>query len=79
MSDALKNAEERRKRAGWKSRRGQALTEYALLIAAFLGVLATPLVPDPEGDGLASVMELFIRAFDIYIDSFHSVITLPIP
>lgn len=59
--------------------RGQAVTEYAAAVA-FLGtVLFVPFVNDPDGGGRLSIFMLFVKAFDIYINSFHSVITLPIP
>ncbi len=62
-----------------RSERGQAVTEYALLAGALSVALFMPFFPDPAGSGNLSVMMLFIRAFDIYINSFHTVITLPIP
>lgn len=62
-----------------RSQRGQAMTEYALLIAVFAAILFAPVLPNPEGPGRVSVFGLFVTAFDIYVDSFHSVITMPIP
>lgn len=58
--------------------RGQALTEYALLIALLAAALFVPFFPAPQG-GLVSVFELSIQTFDIYIRSFHAVLMLPIP
>ncbi|MBC7794864.1 MAG: hypothetical protein H7Z43_14255 [Clostridia bacterium] len=61
-----------------KKQRGQALTEYALLCSVLVGALFVPYFPGPDG-GRVSVFELSVRAFDIYIQSFHAVVMLPIP
>jgi len=60
------------------SQRGQAVTEYALVIGALLAVVFVAPVAPIEGRWL-TLFELFITSFDIYINSFHTVITLPIP
>ena len=59
--------------------RGQAMSEYLLLVLALCGVLFAPWLPNPEGRGLVSLYFLFVRNFDIYLNSFHFVIALPIP
>jgi len=59
--------------------RGQALTEYALLVVLALGILFTPVFPDPQGGSRTSFFLLSVKVFDIYINSFHTVITLPVP
>ncbi|MEO1481932.1 MAG: hypothetical protein AAFU77_07480 [Myxococcota bacterium] len=59
--------------------RGQALTEYALLIVVFAALLFVPVWPHPKGSGSLSTFGLFITAFDIYVDSFQSVISMPVP
>lgn len=56
-----------------KSERGQALTEYTLIVGLALGALFLPLFNG------RSIILLLIDVFDIYINSFHQVITLPIP
>ncbi|MDP7039577.1 MAG: hypothetical protein QGI45_10500 [Myxococcota bacterium] len=56
-----------------KSEQGQALTEYALIVGLALGALFLPLFNG------RSIILLLIDVFDIYINSFHQVITLPIP
>lgn len=61
-----------------RGQRGQALAEYALVLAFMLAFVFTPMLPHPDG-GTVSLFFLFIEAFDIYINSFHTVITLPIP
>jgi ABC-type transporter Mla subunit MlaD len=62
-----------------RHQRGQSLTEYALLMCFALAVMFTP-VFELEGEpGRYSIVGLFVRAFDIYINSFHAVITMPIP
>jgi len=38
-----------------------------------------PVFPNPDGGGNLSIVMLFAKAYDIYINSFHFVITLPIP
>ena len=56
-----------------QSERGQALTEYSLIVGLALGALFLPLFNG------RSIFLLLIDVFDIYINSFHQVITLPIP
>lgn len=55
------------------NQRGQALTEYVLATTFGMMVLFTPFV------GGKSIFLLLIEAFDIYLNSFHAVIALPIP
>lgn len=62
-----------------RAERGQALTEYALAATALSVALFVPFFTDPAGGGRLSVLGLFMRAFDIYLDSFHTVVSLPIP
>lgn len=71
----------RRAQRAKRSERGQALTEYALVMLFWVAALfvPSPLLRDPDGGQAISVLQLFLRAFDIYIDSFHTVIVLPIP
>ena len=48
----------------------------------FLPVIPRPGRPDivsPKSGERVSVFMLFVDAFDVYINSFHTVITLPIP
>ena len=65
----------------WRKRaqRGQAMTEYALLVSALALALFLPVFPHPDNNERMSVMMIFVEVFDIYIDSFHTVITLPVP
>ncbi|MFC1611177.1 hypothetical protein ACFL6C_09470 [Myxococcota bacterium] len=67
------------KRSCRQKDRGQAMTEYSLIAAAFAGALFLPVWPDPESGGQTSTFLLFVKLFDIYINSFHSVISLPVP
>lgn len=62
-----------------KKSRGQAMTEYALIAAAATGALFLPVVPRADGGGMTSIFLLFVEVFDIYIDSFHLVISMPVP
>jgi hypothetical protein len=66
------------------------MTEYALIATILVLVLFAPWLPnpwlsgagaptDPDGGGRISIFLLFIKVFDIYINSFHAVITLPVP
>ncbi|MBI5510977.1 MAG: hypothetical protein HY903_19625 [Deltaproteobacteria bacterium] len=56
-------------------------------MAVWAALLFLPVVPKPHQADLVdpttgtrtSVLVLFLNAFDVYINSFHSVITLPIP
>jgi hypothetical protein len=59
--------------------RGQAMVEYAVAVVVLALALFMPVLPDPDGQGRLAVLELFVRAFDVYIDSFHAVLMLPIP
>ena len=59
--------------------RGQAMVEYAVITAALAAALFLPVFPRPDGGGSASLLMLFVEVFDIYMNSFHSVIALPIP
>jgi hypothetical protein len=58
--------------------RGQAMVEYVAVVASICGVLLAPIVPRPDGSW-SSILMLFIDSFDIYINSFHTVIGLPVP
>ena len=64
---------------GSSRERGQAMTEYALIAFWFAWALFWPAWPNPAGGGQVSTFILFIQVFDIYINSFHSVISMPIP
>ena len=59
--------------------RGQAVTEYAVAVSVLAGVFFLPWLTLPGESERLSIFMLFVRAFDIYINSFHTVITLPIP
>ena len=64
-----------------RGERGQAMTEYALLVAimaAFM-FMPNPVLRHPRTGAPASLFVLFIEAFEIYINSFHTVISLPFP
>lgn len=61
------------------AQRGQASTEYGLLLLMMILVLFVPYLPDPESPGRISVFALFISALDVYIDSIHTGLSLPIP
>ena len=62
-----------------KEERGQGMVEYLVVVMALIGVMAAPIVPNPNGDNFVSVLTLFVDVFDIYMNSFHTVISLPIP
>jgi hypothetical protein len=55
------------------SQRGQALTEYVLIVGALGMALFLPVF-----DG-KSIMLRMVEVFDIYLNSFHTVISLPVP
>jgi hypothetical protein len=59
--------------------RGQAMTEYALIAAAAAAALFLPVFPHPDGSGNISIFLAFVEVFDIYINSFHLVISMPVP
>lgn len=62
-----------------KSQRGQGMLEYVVVVMALIGVMSAPIVPNPNGEDFVSVLTLFVEVFDIYINSFHTVVSLPIP
>jgi hypothetical protein len=70
-----------------RAERGQAMTEYAIIVSIWAMLLFVPVLPRPGRPDLVSptsgerisVFMLFVEAFDVYINSFHTVITLPIP
>ena len=62
-----------------KSQRGQGMLEYVVVVMALLGVMSAPIVPNPNGGNFVSLLTLFVEVFDIYINSFHTVVSLPIP
>ncbi len=62
-----------------KRSRGQALTEYALIAFFAAGALFVPILPSAQGGGNTSVFLLFVEVFDIYINSFHLVVSMPVP
>jgi hypothetical protein len=53
--------------------RGQAATEYMLLSVMWVGVLFVPWF------GGTSIFLAFVQLFDIYLNSFHAVLSLPVP
>ncbi|OGQ89029.1 MAG: hypothetical protein A2289_18620 [Deltaproteobacteria bacterium RIFOXYA12_FULL_58_15] len=66
------------------------MTEYAIITLLFAVIFFAPWMPnpfldaagapmDPDGSGHISIFLLFIKVFDIYINSFHAVISLPVP
>ena len=61
--------------------RGQAMVEYTLLVSmlALFVFVPNPVLRHPDSGEPMSLFFLFVEAFDIYINSFHTVITLPIP
>ncbi len=60
---------------------GQAMTEYVLVVGilSFFLFIPTPILESPNTGEPRSIFTLFIDAFDVYIDSYHTVIILPIP
>ena len=55
------------------------MVEYIVVVAALVGVISAPVIPNPHTDGFVSLMTLFVEVFDIYINSLHTVVSLPIP
>lgn len=54
----------------WRSRTGQSMTEYSLLLAAIMGSL-TLLGFD--------LFPRFVHAFQLYFDSYYIMLNMPIP
>ncbi len=61
--------------------RGQAMVEYAMLTAFVFALFFVPYLPNqaPGASGGMSLFLYFVQVFDIYINSFHTVVTLPVP
>ena len=59
--------------------RGQAMTEYVLVLVALLGVGTLPVIPSSTSDELIPLYALLINMWQIYIDSYHAVIRWPLP
>lgn len=53
-------------------KKGQAMTEYVLLIGMFLGIIAV-------GNGPVPIFPMLLDAFQRYLDGMYLVINLPIP
>ena len=62
-----------------KSQRGQGMLEYVVVVMALIGVMSAPIVPNPNGENFVSLLTLFVEVFDFYMNSFHTVVSLPIP
>ena len=62
-----------------RTQRGQGMVEYLVVVTALVGVLLAPIVPGPNSEEFVSLVTLFVEVFDIYINSFHTVISLPVP
>ncbi len=64
-----------------RAARGQAMLEYSVITWVLVMVLALGASVRLEwsDDVQGSVIELFMRSYQTYYDSFHFVLNLPIP
>ncbi|OJH40444.1 TadE/TadG family type IV pilus assembly protein [Cystobacter ferrugineus] len=63
-----------------RARRGQAMVEYSVInwfLVFFLIVMMS--VDLGNGDEKMNVIDAFLRAYQIYYDSFYFVLNLPFP
>ncbi len=58
------------------SERGQATTEYMVVVGTTLGGLSLLFLPVVGGK---SIFLMMVEVFDIYVRSFLSVVSLPVP
>jgi hypothetical protein len=63
-----------------RHRRGQAMVEYSFInwILVFM-LIVTMSVDFGSGDQKMNVIDAFLRAYQIYYDSFYFVLNLPFP
>ena len=77
--NAMKTLSQRRMRSA--RRRGQAMLEYSIinwvLIVAL--VIGTTVKMDLDGTGGENVIEMFLKAYQTYYDSFYFVLNMPFP
>ena len=57
--------------------RGQAMVEYSIINWILILALVLMLSSDVLGKG--NVINLFLRAYQVYYDSFYMVLNLPFP
>ena len=63
-----------------RARRGQAMVEYSFLnYVLLLGLMTMLTVNFDTGSGKMNVIHAFLRAYQIYYDSFYFVLNLPFP
>ena len=67
-----------------KQQRGQAMLEYSILnwvlVAGLVLASSFRMIPINDGtSGRMNVIELFLRSYQIYYDSFYFVLNLPFP
>ncbi|WP_375772775.1 hypothetical protein NR798_18420 [Archangium gephyra] len=63
-----------------RHRRGQAMVEYSFInwILVF-GLILTMSVDFGDGKQKMNVIDAFLRAYQVYYDSFYFVLNLPFP
>jgi hypothetical protein len=63
-----------------RHRRGQAMVEYSFInwILVFM-LIVTMSVDFGSGDRKMNIIDAFLRAYQIYYDSFYFVLNLPFP
>jgi hypothetical protein len=63
-----------------RHRRGQAMVEYSFINWILLLMLVVTMSVDfGSGDQKMNVIDAFLRAYQIYYDSFYFVLNLPFP
>ncbi|AKJ02678.1 hypothetical protein ATI61_11766 [Archangium gephyra] len=63
-----------------RHRRGQAMVEYSFINwALVLALIVMMSVDFGSGDQEMNVIDAFLRAYQIYYDSFYFVLNLPFP
>jgi hypothetical protein len=63
--------------------RGQAMLEYSIvnwvLVVALILAGTVRMIPGPRVGTYTNVIEMFLRAYQVYYDSFYFVLNLPFP
>jgi hypothetical protein len=63
-----------------RARRGQAMVEYSFInFWLVMGLMVLFTVNFETGSGRMNVIHAFMRAYQIYYDSFYFVLSLPFP
>jgi len=70
----------RRPRIARRARRGQAMVEYSFInYVLVLGLMVSLTINFGSGEQKVNIIHAFMRAYQVYYDSFYFVLNLPFP